>query len=213
MPFNVSAADTYRTRTLDILEPTRSEPGCLHFDVYEDVDALSELPRIWQYLVFEDEAAHQAHMASEVVATWIDATAGLIESSELTPLGMATPRERPVKCLKQAATEPLLTVVQMYVEDAAQQEKLRKGMSTFVESIRAEEGILYYDQLVPRNTSTPYVQEVVWYVDAAAQQKHMASAKVRNFMALFHPVPSFKLTMTKPVIYGTLPPCGMAVDV
>lgn len=206
VPFNKSAADLYRNLTLALRQPTVSEPGCLHFDIYEDVDPTTNLPRIWQYLVFKDEEAHKAHMASGVVKTWLSAVSMLIQHSNLMPMTMSVDGETPISCIKQQPTSMVVVLAKMYTTDATQRQALREASVALLEPTRAEEGCLYYDQLLPRYDGDAFfVQEVLWFKDVAAHQKHMDSPAVKHFMSLFNPPPMFDVQM--PVSYTTLPLC------
>lgn len=206
----MGAANEYRAQTLAMLKPTQSEPGCLHFDIYEDVDDTSKLPRIWQYLVFENKAAHQAHMDSATVKTWINATEGLIHDSKLVQMKMALPEERPIACLKKSAPSMVVVLVQM--KYGGLQKLLKEASALLIEPTRAEAGCLYYDQLLPASEDiVPFVQEVLWFADADAHAKHMDSPAVKHFMSLLNPAPVF--TVMKPVAYSTLPLCESGVSV
>jgi len=211
VPFNLSAADQYRSLTRELVEPTQSEPGCSHFDVYEDIDPATNLPRIWQYLVFKDEQAHQAHMDSEVVKTWINSIEGLLQKSKLTPMTMLAPEQEPITCLKQPATTSRFNIiVEVYTETVSQHEQMKELLVNGMETVRAEEGVLYYDQLIPvSDGSMPYIQEIFWFTDAAAQQKHLVLVREAFSKLTFAP----RFTSAIPVGYTTLPVCAMAVDV
>ena len=210
IPFNRSAADRYRELTLGLISSTQQEAGCLHFDIYEDEEPGSNSTRVWQYVVFVDEQAHQAHMASSAVKIWVSAISGLIRESVLTPLQMAVAGEQPVRCLKQPVKTPYVVLVEMYSSDASQFARIAQASAELLAPTRAEEGCLYYDQLLTV-TLTPgpcrrFVQEVLWFVDAEAHAKHMQSAAVQTLVDALEGA-GLQFSVTKPRAYTTLPAC------
>eukprot|EP00450_Noctiluca_scintillans_P038070 CAMPEP_0194477292 /NCGR_PEP_ID=MMETSP0253-20130528/1066_1 /TAXON_ID=2966 /ORGANISM="Noctiluca scintillans" /LENGTH=249 /DNA_ID=CAMNT_0039316251 /DNA_START=45 /DNA_END=794 /DNA_ORIENTATION=+ len=182
VPVNQSAADLYRELTLQLIAPTQQEPGCLHFDIYEDVAPNTMEPRIWQYLVFRNKAAHEAHMASPVVTTWSAAIQGLLKDEKLQELTLDSSMELPLQCANEVAS--VVVLVKMYTEDVADYPLVAKASVDLINSTRSEPGCAYYDQLVPpvATNEISFVQEVLWFVDEDAHQKHMSSAPVQHFL-------------------------------
>lgn len=222
LPGNHSSAERYRTLTRGLIEPTQQEPGCLHFDVYEDV-VQGEVPmaRIWQYIVFKDEDAHTAHMAAAYVAKWETDIAGLIQNSSVMQMRMALQDEHPVQCIKQHVhvlpSTMLVVLVKMYTKDPSQWQLLQQASTDLIKPTRAESGVLYYDQLIPSaimgrtkgKPETHFVQEVFWFVNAEAHHQHMQSRAVQQFMEVAAAAkPQFHVTEARS--YTALPACGVA---
>jgi autoinducer 2-degrading protein len=57
------------------------EPGCIRFEVYREK---ADTPRFALFEIYRDQAAREAHWASEHFLAYRDATAGLIERRTLT---------------------------------------------------------------------------------------------------------------------------------
>jgi quinol monooxygenase YgiN len=205
---NKTTAGSYRDATRGIVESTRAEPGCLHFDFYEDHGDDSGMPRFWQYLVFQDEAAHQAHMARDTIKSWVALREGLIQPDKksFNKMAMNVPNEKPVKCLKKESTFMKVVLVKLSGLDS-QWDQLRKGSADLLKPTLAEPGCLYYDQLVPKDGKEKYVQEILWFVDEEAHKKHMDADYHQKFAKSFTP----PLTPTKVdniTFFSALPPCN-----
>ena len=121
-------------------------------------------------------------MASPVVTAWIAAIQGLLKDEKLQELTLDTSAEVPLQCAKEVA--PLVVLVKMCTEDVADYPLVAKASVDLINSTRSEPGCAYYDQLVPPvgTNEIPFVQEVLWFVDEDAHQKHMSSAPVQHFL-------------------------------
>ncbi len=74
--------DTVLDALRHMIEPSRAEPGCLLYQPTRDLDD----PRVFLiYEIYDDEAAYEAHAASEHAQQWGFGTAiPLLESRERT---------------------------------------------------------------------------------------------------------------------------------
>jgi quinol monooxygenase YgiN len=177
---NPESVQKYRELTTALESPTRSEEGCIRFDVYEDTDSDGNL-RIWQYLVFKDTDAHQFHLQDNNTLKWIADVESLVNTSTFYKMHMADDEE-PLACLKQEQADPFVYVGSWTAPDSESLEALKEESPELIEKTREEEGNLYYDQLVPQpeETGSAPVMEVMMFTTEDAFTEHMQSEHVKE---------------------------------
>lgn len=68
---------------LDLIEPTRSEDGCLQYDLHQD----NENPEVFLfYEIWESRAQWQTHMNNDHLKAYVKATDGAINSFVLNEM-------------------------------------------------------------------------------------------------------------------------------
>jgi quinol monooxygenase YgiN len=73
-------SEIVRHHLAEHIELTRSEPGCLSFEVTE-----TDNPLVWQVEeLFVDQAAFDAHQARTKASQWADKTAAIRRSYQIT---------------------------------------------------------------------------------------------------------------------------------
>ena len=70
--------DIVRKALSDLIEPTRKEPGCLRYELYQNQQDLHKFVFVEEYV---DEAAFDAHLATPYVQKALAAADSLLESA------------------------------------------------------------------------------------------------------------------------------------